>query len=45
MVMAADTVDDPGSGAAWGLLSSRAILEPVEALGDYSTEESDRRVR
>jgi hypothetical protein len=29
----------------WELLSSRAFLERVEALGGYSTEESGRRVR
>jgi putative molybdopterin biosynthesis protein len=45
LVMAAATVDDPVLAPLWELLSSRAFLERVEALGGYSTEESGRRVR
>jgi putative molybdopterin biosynthesis protein len=45
LVMAAETVDDPVLAPLWELLSSRAFLERVEALGGYSTEESGRRVR
>jgi putative molybdopterin biosynthesis protein len=45
LVMAAETVDDPVLAPLWELLSSRAFLERVEALGGYSTEESGHRVR
>jgi putative molybdopterin biosynthesis protein len=44
LVMAAETVDDPVLAPLWELLSSRAFLDRVEALGGYSTEESGRRV-